>query len=92
MLQVIFETIIFNLSGTYRQKEYEGKLNFGTDAWTSPNHKAFVGTTVHFEQNGEPVSFVLDMIEVAKVRVLSLRVLSLVLFRRLTSIHSHTVA
>jgi hypothetical protein len=35
MLQVIFETIIFNLSGTYRQKEYEVKLNFGTDAWTT---------------------------------------------------------
>jgi hypothetical protein len=32
----------------YRQ-EYEGNLNFATDAWTSPNHKAYVAVTLHDE-------------------------------------------
>jgi hypothetical protein len=29
-------------------------LNFATDAWTSPNNKAYVAITVHFEQDGVP--------------------------------------
>jgi hypothetical protein len=47
-------------------KEYEGALNFATDAWTSPNHKAFVAFTVHFEHEGVPISMLLDLVEVAK--------------------------
>jgi hypothetical protein len=46
-------------------QEHEGKLNFATDAWTSPNHKAFIAVTVHFEIGGKPMSMLLDMIEVA---------------------------
>jgi hypothetical protein len=45
-------------------QEYEGNLNFATDAWTSPNHKAFVAVTVHFEVNGSAVTMLLDLIEV----------------------------
>jgi hypothetical protein len=41
-------------------------LNFATDAWTSPNHKAFVAFTVHFEHEGTPISMLLDLVEVAK--------------------------
>jgi hypothetical protein len=48
-------------------KEYDGKLNFATDAWTSPNHKAFVALTVHLEQKGKPLCIILDVVEVAKV-------------------------
>ena len=33
-------------------QEYEGQLIFATDAWTSPNHKAFVAFTVHFAHEG----------------------------------------
>jgi hypothetical protein len=40
-------------------------LHFGTDAWTSPNHRAFVAVTVHFEQKGVPISLLLDVVEVA---------------------------
>ena len=47
-------------------QEYDGKLNFATDAWSSLNHKAFVAVSVHFEHNGEPVSMVLDVAEVAR--------------------------
>ena len=47
-------------------QEYEGQLNFATDAWTSPNHKAFVAFTVHFAHEGVPVSMLLDLVEVAK--------------------------
>jgi hypothetical protein len=41
-------------------------LNFATDAWTSPNHKAYVAFTVHFAHEGAPVSMLLDLVEVAK--------------------------
>jgi len=34
-------------------QEYDGKLNFATDAWSSPNHKAFMAVSVHMEHNGE---------------------------------------
>jgi hypothetical protein len=47
-------------------QSYPGKLNFATDAWTSPNHKAFIAITVHIELDGEPLSFLLDIIEVAR--------------------------
>lgn len=47
-------------------QEYDGNLNFATDAWTSPNHKAFVAFTVHFEHEGAPISMLLDLVEVAK--------------------------
>ncbi|KAJ7309291.1 hypothetical protein DFH08DRAFT_719348, partial [Mycena albidolilacea] len=29
--------------------EYDGHLSFATDAWTSPNHRAFVAWTVHLQ-------------------------------------------
>ena len=47
-------------------QEYEGALNFTTDAWTSPNHKAYVAFTVHFEHEGSPMLMLLDVVEVAK--------------------------
>jgi hypothetical protein len=47
-------------------QEYEGQLNFAMDAWTSPNHKAFVAFTVHFAHEGVPVSMLLDLVEVAQ--------------------------
>ncbi|KAF8235752.1 hypothetical protein L208DRAFT_1183321, partial [Tricholoma matsutake] len=46
-------------------EKYDGELNFTMDAWTSPNHKAFVALTVHLEKNGKPLCMVLDVIEVA---------------------------
>ncbi len=47
-------------------QEYEGLLNFATDAWTSPNHKSYVATTVHFESKGDPIAMLLDLAEVAR--------------------------
>jgi hypothetical protein len=49
-------------------QEYDGQLNFATDAWTSPNHKAFVAVSVHLEHKGEPLAMILDMVEVAEAR------------------------
>ncbi|PIL29407.1 hypothetical protein GSI_09459 [Ganoderma sinense ZZ0214-1] len=46
-------------------QEHEGALHFATDAWTSPNHRTFVAITVHFERDGEPISFLLDVIKLA---------------------------
>ena len=48
-------------------QEYNGKPTFATDAWSSLNHKAFVAVSVHLEHNGEHISMVLDVVEVAKV-------------------------
>ena len=47
-------------------QEYEGLLNYATDTWTSPNHKAFVAFTVHFAHEGAPVLMLLDLVKVAK--------------------------
>lgn len=35
-------------------QEYDRKLSFATDGWTSPNHKAYVAITVHFLKDGVP--------------------------------------
>jgi hypothetical protein len=48
-------------------QEYDGKINFTKDAWTSTNHRAFVAVLVHLEHNGVPLSLPLDIVEVAKV-------------------------
>jgi hypothetical protein len=47
-------------------KEHDGDLNFAMDTWTSPNHKAFIAVTVHFEHNCKPMCFLLDLVEVAE--------------------------
>ncbi|KAF9560223.1 hypothetical protein CPC08DRAFT_613634, partial [Agrocybe pediades] len=47
-------------------QKHDGKLHFATDAWTSPNHRAFVAVTVHFEHKGIPICLILDVVEVAK--------------------------
>ena len=41
-------------------------MSFATDAWTLPNQRAYVAITVHLERNGEPISMLLDIVEVAK--------------------------
>ncbi|KAJ7822877.1 hypothetical protein B0H14DRAFT_2249400, partial [Mycena olivaceomarginata] len=48
-------------------QEHPGQLSFATDAWTSPNHRAFVAWTVHLPLDGNPLSFLLDIIEVPEV-------------------------
>ena len=45
-------------------QEHEGTLSFATDAWTSPNHRAFVAVTVHFENDGVAICTILDVVEV----------------------------
>ena len=47
--------------------EHNGALNFVMDAWTSPNHRAFIAVTVHLEQEGVPLCLVLDVVEVVEV-------------------------
>ncbi|KAJ7231386.1 hypothetical protein B0H12DRAFT_979650, partial [Mycena haematopus] len=48
-------------------REYPGRLSFGTDAWTSPNHRAFLAWIVHLQHEGELLSFPLDVYEVPEV-------------------------
>jgi len=61
MLQVsLHYSIMDHLA--YRPSGIQGKLSFATDAWTSPNHKAFVAITVHLEHEGKPL--LLDLVEV----------------------------
>jgi hypothetical protein len=47
-------------------QEHEGAVNLATDAWTSPNNRAYVAVTVHFEHNGVPIAMLLDIVEVAR--------------------------
>lgn len=49
-------------------QEHPGRVHFATDAWTSPNHRAFVAWTVHLHHNGHVLAFVLDIVEVPEVR------------------------
>ena len=59
-VNMVLELNILNLL-----QGYDGALNFAMDAWTSPNHKAYVAITVHFEQDSVPVAMLLDLVEVA---------------------------
>ena len=47
-------------------QDHDGALNFVTDAWTSPNHKAYIAVTVHFQKDGIPDTMLLDLVEVAE--------------------------
>ncbi|KAI0738567.1 hypothetical protein C8Q80DRAFT_1071694, partial [Daedaleopsis nitida] len=67
-LKVVFKCVRSRIAKMLR--EYDGKLSFGTDAWTSPNHRALVAVTVHLEHKGQPLSMLLDVVEVSKVRTL----------------------
>ncbi len=44
-------------------QEHSSTINFATDAWTSPNSRAYVAMTAHFEHKGAPISFLLDIVE-----------------------------
>lgn len=50
-------------------QEYEGDVSLATDAWSSPNHRAFMAITVHFVYKEEPISLLLDVVEVPEVCV-----------------------
>lgn len=73
---------MLELIKTYQ--EYNGRINFTTDAWTSPNHRAFIAFSAHFEHNGDPLSLPLDIVEVAKVK------LTKIVGYQLTQSQSHT--
>lgn len=45
---------------------HDGCLNFATDAWTSPNGRAYIALTSHFEINGKPATLLLDIVECAR--------------------------
>ncbi|KIM51314.1 hypothetical protein SCLCIDRAFT_143510, partial [Scleroderma citrinum Foug A] len=45
-------------------QEHSGKINFTTDAWMSPNHRAFIAFSVHLEHKGKSLTMPLDIIEV----------------------------
>jgi hypothetical protein len=47
-------------------QEHDGALNFAIDAWTSPNHKAYVAVTVHYQKDGVLIAMLLDLVEVAE--------------------------
>ncbi|KAG2345886.1 hypothetical protein BDR05DRAFT_843821, partial [Suillus weaverae] len=53
-------------------QEYNGKINFTTDGWASPNHRALVAFSAHFKHEGEPLCIPLDVIEVGKVKLTNL--------------------
>ena len=69
MLKVLCFRFTFHVTRLYSPiypQEYNGALNFAVDAWTSPNHKAYVAFTVHFEHKGDLISMLLDLAEVPR--------------------------
>ncbi|RPD60946.1 hypothetical protein L226DRAFT_570690 [Lentinus tigrinus ALCF2SS1-7] len=48
-------------------KEYEGKISFATNGWTSPNDHTFIVITAHLEHKGQLLCFLLNIIEVMQV-------------------------
>lgn len=42
----------------------DSRVSYQTDAWTSPNHRAFVAFYINLERDGHPIRFLLDMREV----------------------------
>lgn len=73
LLQVRGMANIDNCTRTHMAlQEHPGKLSFGTDAWMSPNHRAFVAITVHLEHKGQSIRMLLDMVEVIEVHYLQL--------------------
>ncbi len=50
------------------EQKYRGRLSFATDAWRSPNHRAYMAVTVHFVKDGKKYEMLLDILEVAEVR------------------------
>ena len=47
-------------------KNYEGFLAYQLDCWTSPNHRAFMNVFVTWIRNGNPVTMILNFIELPK--------------------------
>ncbi|KIK77468.1 hypothetical protein PAXRUDRAFT_166731, partial [Paxillus rubicundulus Ve08.2h10] len=43
-----------------------GQLDFIMDTWMSPNHRAYVAVGIHLEHEVQPLSMILDIVEVAK--------------------------
>ena len=60
------DLILIGLLKSKIKQDYNGHLNFATDAWTSLNSHACVALTVHFERKGEAVALLLDIVKVAK--------------------------
>ena len=60
------EILTFGIITYQELQEYEGAFNFATEAWTSPNHKAYVAFTIHFEHEGTPITMLLDLVELAE--------------------------
>jgi hypothetical protein len=46
-------------------KALDGSLSFVTDAWTSPNGRAYITMTIHLEIKGNTKSLLLDIMECA---------------------------
>ena len=46
-----------------------GGLSYQTNAWTSPNHKAYVAITVTFMSNSIQYMMLLDIVEVVKLHL-----------------------
>ena len=47
-------------------QDLDGDLSFALDTWTSPNSRALVAVTIHYEDKGKASTWLLDVIEVAE--------------------------
>lgn len=68
-IMAMFEvSIYFELNDSQNHspisQDYDCKINILTDAWTSPNHLAFVAFVAQIEREGKLVPFLLNILEV----------------------------
>ncbi|KAF8992026.1 hypothetical protein BDZ89DRAFT_973591 [Hymenopellis radicata] len=69
--------ILFAKTRRRLAKKFKGlksRVHIVLDAWTSPNHKAFVAYKAHWEEDGHLVSTVLDFRELPQVRLTKVHV------------------
>ncbi|KAJ7629279.1 hypothetical protein DFH06DRAFT_1006321, partial [Mycena polygramma] len=65
--------VLFNKTRARLKKRFQRMpacVSMATDAWTSPNHRAYVAVSGHWEEEGKRFNCLLDFVEVPKVRSL----------------------
>ncbi|KAJ7163966.1 hypothetical protein C8R43DRAFT_879404, partial [Mycena crocata] len=65
-VKLLFHKTRERLKSAFRYTNYL----LATEVWTSPNHRAYVAVSGHWEEDGKQINCLLDFVEVAKVRLL----------------------
>ncbi|KAJ6587344.1 hypothetical protein B0H10DRAFT_1831741, partial [Mycena sp. CBHHK59/15] len=62
--------LLFNKTRERLKKRFQNTpacISLVTDAWTSPNHRAYIAVSGHWEEEGKQINCLLDFVDVPKV-------------------------